>query len=244
MDRVVVHQVSKKFKIGSTKKASALTQFISLFSGKEPKKTIKVLEEISFSVAAGEILGVIGKNGSGKSTLLRIIAGIYHTTEGSIETHGKIVSLVNLHLAMYPQLTMRDNIYFLASVFGLTDREISGRFNHIATFSGLEEFIHTKIYQFSEGMKQRLVFSIAIHCDPQILLLDEIFEVGDKEFRFKSAEKIKGLVRDGATVLLVSHSLDLVGKYCDRVIWMDGGRIRAQGPAHKIIAEYDPLAGN
>ncbi len=238
MNRVIVHELVKQFKIGSTKKASALGRLMKLFSGKEPQETICALHKVSFHAAAGEILGIIGKNGSGKSTLLRIIAGIYPADSGRIQTEGKSISLINLNLGMYPQLTMQDNICFLASVLGLAHREIREQLNPIVTFCGLEKFVHTQIYQLSEGMKQRLVFAIAVHCDPQILLLDEVFEVGDKEFKVKSTEKITALAKGGTTVLLVSHSLDLIEKYCDRVIWLEKGTLRDQGGAERIVKEY------
>lgn len=235
---IVIHGVSKKFKIGYMKNQSALTRFISLFSGQEPKRTIWVLKEISFSAGPQEIVGIIGKNGSGKSTLLRIIAGIYDKTHGRIATNGKIVSLIQPKDNMPLQLTMRDNLYFMASLFGLTQKETKNRFNSIIEFTELGDFVHTKIYQFSEGMKHRLTFSIAIHCDPEILLLDEVFEAGDEKFKIKSVNRIQNLAKNGATVLVVSHNLDLIKKYCNRVIWLENGRIKKTGTPDEIIEEY------
>ncbi len=238
MKRIIVNGLSKKFKIGYFKKQGALAQFISLCSGKEPKKIIWVLEEISFSADAQEMIGIIGRNGSGKSTLLRIIAGIYDKTHGEITTNGKIISLIQLTKGMPLQLTIKDNVYFIASLLGLPLKEIKNRFNSIVEFAELTDFIHTKIYQLSEGMQQRLIFSIAVHCEPQILLLDEIFEIGDAQFRVKSVNKIKKLIGNGAAVLLVSHSLDLIEKYCDQVIWLEGGKIKRQGAPSAIVEEY------
>ena len=238
LKRIKVEKVSKKFKIGFKKNQSILARAISFFSGKEPKKIIQVLDEITFDVSSGEILGIIGENGSGKSTLLRIIAGIYKQDSGKIETNGNLVSLINLRAGLKDRLTMKENIYLVGSIFGLSKKEIKRKFNSIVEFSELGEFTQTKIYQFSEGMRQRLVFSIAIHCNPEILLLDEVFEVGDEEFRMKSARKIKELVLDGMSVILVSHDLSLIKKYCSRVILIKKGEIIKIGKPRNVIKNY------
>jgi len=238
-NRIIVKNISKKFKIGFKKYQSVLARFISVFSGKEPKKIIQALKDVSFKVKKGEIVGIIGENGSGKSTLLRVIAGIYRQDEGEVNVSGKIISLINLRVGLQGRLTMKDNIYLCCSLFGLSQKEIKQKFNSIVEFAELENFVNTKIYQFSEGMKQRLAFSIAIHCDPEILLLDEIFEVGDEKFRKKSADKIKELVDDGATVLLVSHDLHMVKKYCDRIVWLDKGKVVKEGRAREITKQYE-----
>ncbi len=195
--RIIVQNISKTFQIGFKKNQSALEKFISLFSGREPKKTIQALKDVSFEAKKGEIMGIIGENGSGKSTLLRTIAGIYRQDEGKIETNGKIISVINFRIGLQDRLTIKDNIFLVSSFFGLSQKEIEKRFNSIVEFAELDNFINTKIYQFSKGMKARLAFSIAIHCAPDILLLDEIFEVGDENFRKKSAEKIKELIKRG-----------------------------------------------
>ncbi len=236
--RIIAENISKKFKIGFKKRQSALVKFVSLFSGKEPKKITWALNNVSFKANAGEIIGIIGKNGSGKSTLLRVIAGIYDITEGKFITNGKIISMISLNIGMQPRLTMRDNIYLIASFLGLSQKEIKRRFNSMIEFTELENFVDTKIYQFSEGMKQRLAFSITIHCNPEILLLDEVFEVGDENFKIKSAEKIKEFVKKGISVLLVSHDLQMIEKYCDRVIWLDNGKIVKEGKTKEVIKSY------
>jgi len=237
MERIIVDKVSKKFKLGFKKHKSSLARFVSIFSGKEPKKIIQALKGVSFKAEEGEIVGIIGENGSGKSTLLRIIAGIYHS-KGRVITNGKIISMVDLRAGLQLRLTMKDNIFLVCSLFGLSQKDITQRFNSIVEFAELENFINTKIYQFSEGMKQRLAFSIAIHCNPKILLLDEIFEVGDEDFRIKSADKIKEFVKKGATVLLVSHELWMIEKYCDKVTWLGKGRIIKKGKARDVVSDY------
>ena len=238
MERVIVDNVSKKFKIGFKKDQSALARFVSLFSGKEPKKLIWALRDISFGANAGEILGIIGENGSGKSTLLRIISGVYGKDGGEVRTDGRIISLINLYIGLKERLTMEDNIYMCSSLFGLSIKEAKMAFNSIVDFSELGNFVNTKIYQFSEGMKQRLSFSIAVHCKGDIFLLDEVFEVGDEEFQTKSADKINEFVRNGAAALLVSHRLDMIEKYCNSAVWIDKGKIIKIGDSKEVIKDY------
>ncbi len=238
MKRIIVKNVSKEFKIGSLKRKSALARFTSLFTGKEPQETLWALKDISLRAQSGEILGIIGKNGSGKSTLLRIIAEIYHETSGTVQTNGKITSLVNLQDGLYPQLLMRDNIHFLCAILGMSYKEIKLKFNPIIEFAELQGHINTKIHQCSEGMKQRLVFSIAVHSNPEILLLDEIFEAGDAAFQLKSANKIKELVKNGTAVMLISHDLNLVQKHCTRVIWVEDGTTKAEGAPDEVTKRY------
>lgn len=225
--RIIVNNVSKKFMIGGRKKMGVLSRLLSLVSGKEPRKLIYALKDLSFDVDSSEIVGIIGDNGSGKSTLLRLIAGIYQPDGGSIEVNGKIISLINLVVGLKERLTMKENIFICCSLFGLSQKEARARLEKIMDFSGLHEFIDTKVYQFSEGMKQRLSFSVAVHCNPDILLLDEVFEVGDEDFRRKSVDKIKELVKNGASVVLVSHDLDLIKKHCNRVLRVNNGKIES-----------------
>ena len=224
-EAIIVKNLSKKFRIGFIKKQSALGRFCSFFSGREPKKIIWAVKDVSFTAYPGEMLGIIGDNGSGKSTLLRIIAGIYAPNAGEIKTKGKVVSLINLQSGLKDRLTMEENIYLLGSLFGMGQKEIRKKFNQIVEFSELKEFLKTKIYQFSQGMRHRLFFSIAVYCNPDILLLDEILEVGDHHFKEKCGKKIKELSRSGTCVILVSHDMDVIGKYCTRVIKMQSGTI-------------------
>ncbi len=238
MKRIQVKNLSKDFKIGARKSQGALAHFTSFFSGKNYKRNISVLKEVNFSVESGDIVGIIGNNASGKSTLLRLIAGIYKEDSGEIKTNGKIISLLNLNIGLKDKLTMKDNIYLCASLFGLSRKEIKESFASIVGFSELRDFINTKIYQFSEGMKQRLSFSIAVHCKPDILLLDEIFEIGDAKFKTKSVEKIKELTRKEASVILVSHELWMIEKYCNKVLYLDKSRIAGKGGI-EIVKKYN-----
>lgn len=238
MKRIIVNDVSKKFKIGYKRRQSVLSRFITLVSGKEPQKSFQVLKNISFDINAGEIAGIIGENGSGKSTLLRIITGIYEKDNGTVAVNGKLISLINLYAGLQERLNLRDNIFLYSAIFGLNKKEIKKKYNSIIEFSELKEFVNTKIYQFSLGMKQRLAFSVAIHSDPDIMLLDEEFGAGDEEFRYKSINKIKSLVANGATILLVSHNLDLLKKHCHKVIWLHEGKILMEGKSKEVIDAY------
>lgn len=174
-----------------------------------------VIENCYFWVNKGEVVGITGSNGSGKSTLLRLIAGIYTPDSGDIIIRGKVIPLLNLKLGLQPKLSLKDNITFIATLFGVAKKNIL--YNNIISFSGLKEFTDMPLYQFSEGMKQRLVFSVAMFCNADILLLDEVFEVGDADFREKSKQALLDFVKKGGSVVLVSHDREIL-KYCGRVV--------------------------
>jgi ABC-type polysaccharide/polyol phosphate transport system ATPase subunit len=238
MQRIIVEDVYKEFSIGFRKDQSALGRFVSLLSAIEPKRTIKALDGVSFEVEKGQILGVIGENGSGKSTLLRVIAGVYTQDRGRVAVSGNLISLINLYIGLRDRLTMEDNIYLVGALFGMSQKAVKERFNAIVEFSELKDFVDTKIYQFSNGMMERLVFSVAVNCDPEILLLDEVFEVGDEHFRLKSADELKKLIKNGASIVMVSHEMWMVEKHCDRAIWLDKGRIFKAGKAEDVVSAY------
>jgi len=247
-DRIVLNNVSKKFKIGYKKSQGALPWLISFFSGRESKREFFVLKNISFNAKVGENIGIIGKNGSGKSTLLRVIAGVYNTDEGIVKTNGKIIYLTGFGQGINPKLTMRENIYLVGSILGFSQKEIKKRFDEIVDFSGLKGYVDTKIYQFSSGMLSRLSISITLHFvvhnHPDILLLDEVFAGGaDIDFQSKSLEKMEELIKSGATVIFCSHDLEKVKKYCDKVIWIDKGVIVKEGGSEEIVEEYKKNAG-
>lgn len=230
MELIIVKNVYKEFKIGFKKNQSALERFLSLFSGREPKKKMKVLKNISLTVNAGEIVAVCGPNGSGKSTLLRLIAGIYEADSGMVQTNGRVIPLFGFGNLLKERLTLKDNIYLLGLLYGLDQKIIDKRFNAIIELAQLDKFINTKIYQFSDGMKLRLIFSIAVHCDPDILLLDEVFAVGDENFKQRSITIIKELLKKGTAVLLTTHYLEIIenqlGRHCDKIISIHNGELR------------------
>ena len=246
MKRVVVDGVWKKFSIGTKKKQRTLERLVSVFSGREPRKSFWALKGVSFDMDAGEIMGIIGSNGSGKSTLLRIIADIYDKDGGQVRTEGNIVSLIDMYTGLDPRLSARDNIYLCCLMFGLKQKDIKRRFREILDFAGLQKYENTKLYQFSSGMISRLAFSIAIHSivheNPEILLLDEVFAVGDENYVNKCMKKLNELLKSGATIIMVSHHLDIIGENCKRIIWMDGGKIVRDGGT-EVLDEYVKVMG-
>lgn len=243
LKRISLENVSKHFNLGFQKNDSALSHLLSSLFGKELKKPITVLDSISLEVFAGENIGLIGSNGSGKSTLLRTIAGIYHQDTGKIINNGEVIYINGFGLGLKQRLTMRNNIFLIGSLMGLSRKEINKRFQEIVSFAELEEFVDTKVYQFSYGMLNRLCFSTTIHFlehkNPDILLLDEVFgSGGDLSFQNKAIAKIEEFIKGGAAVILVSHNLYLIKKYCKRVALLENGKIKKIGDPSETIEEY------
>lgn len=241
--RIEVKNISKRFSADFKRSEGFLFNMINFLSGKKNKKDIEIIKDVTFDVYSGEILGIIGKNGSGKSTLLRLIAGVYEIDDGKIDTKGRVVYLTGFGQGSAPKLTMRENIYLMGSVMGLSQKDIKKRFDEIVEFSGLESFVDMKVYQFSTGMVSRLNFSVIIHClkhqNPEILLLDEVLSAGgDFEFQKKAINKMEELIRGGASVVLVSHSLDIIKKYCDKTLFLDNGSIKEMGDTEFVVKSY------
>lgn len=236
MIRIETKNLSKTFEINHQQNESFLGRFIKL--NKNKKEVQQVLKNINLKVNSGEFIGIIGKNGSGKSTLLRLISGIYKYYTGEIFTNGKIISLINITAGIKYRLTMRENIYLIGSLFGMSNSEIKNKFNQIVEFSELEKFVDTKIYKFSTGMIHRLAFSISINADPEILILDEIFEVGDIKFREKSKKIIREKINGGCSVLLVTHDTDMIENEASRIILMEKGRIQMDGNPNDVLKTY------
>ncbi len=205
----------------------------------------EALKGVSFDVAAGRTFGVIGRNGSGKSTMLKMIAGIGKPTSGTVHVNGRVSALIELGAGFHPEISGRDNVYINGMMLGLTRREIAARFDEIVSFAELEEFIDAPVKTYSSGMYMRLGFAVAINVDPEVLLVDEVLAVGDEAFTHKCLDKFAELRRRGRTVLLVTHSLDLVSRFCDEALWLDGGMARAQGDPKRVIDAYllDVAAG-
>ncbi|MGE5042085.1 MAG: ABC transporter ATP-binding protein [Candidatus Levyibacteriota bacterium] len=237
-NQIIAKGIEKQFRIGGRKPRSALESFISFFWGREHKKDFPVLRGVSFSVKAGEIVGIVGRNGSGKSTLLRIIAGIYKSDRGSLQMEGKVIALLNLNLGFQERLTMKENINFCLTLFGLDRKNAESRYDKVVAFSGLRKFQDTKIYQFSQGMKERLAFSIAYHAGAGIFLLDEAFSVGDEGFQRKTAEAVLNLRKKGCAVLVVAHDLNWLKENTGRVLWLENGKIVMDGASKQVIQRY------
>lgn len=210
-----------------------------LFSGK--KKDFWALRSIDFETKKGEIFGIIGGNGAGKSTLLKIIAGIYPPSEGHVRTEGNIAPLIELGAAINPEMTGAENIYLTGSIYRIPVRTIKEQFHKIVEFSGLENFIHAPVKNYSSGMFMRLAFSIVIFFQPDIVLIDEAFSVGDESFQQRSFEKILSFKQQGATILLVSHDSNIISRICDRALVLRQGKAVFCGPAQEAVESYRRL---
>jgi len=243
-ETINIQNLVKSFPIEIKKHEGALAKILKIIRGKGRTERRIVLKDISFNVNEREVLGLIGKNGSGKSTLLRVIADIYTKDSGKVRTIGKVVYLNGFNNGLKDRLTMKENIFLMGSILGLSQKKIKARFNEIVEFSGLKENIYDKLYQFSDGMISRLAFSITVHClkhnTPDIILLDEVFGSGaDLEFQEKAINKMEELIKSGATVIISSHNLEIIEKYCNKVIWLDKGEVREIGLAKKIAKRYE-----
>ncbi|HUS17819.1 MAG TPA: ABC transporter ATP-binding protein [Chloroflexia bacterium] len=203
-----------------------------------PARDFWALRDVNFSVYAGEALGIIGENGSGKSTTLKLISRILYASEGSVSVRGKVSALLELGTGFHPDLSGRENIYLNGSLLGLNHRQMDARYESIVQFAELEQFIDTPIKHWSSGMVMRLGFAVAINVDPDILITDEVLAVGDESFQRKCLEQIAAFRRSGRTIIFVSHALDAVRGLCSRVIWLDHGVVRADGPAATVIDKY------
>jgi lipopolysaccharide transport system ATP-binding protein len=202
------------------------------------EETIPALEEVSFEVARGESFGLIGGNGSGKSTLLKLVAGMLRPTTGELAVDGRVAALIELGSGFHPEISGRENVYINGAVLGLSRRQIDRRYREIVEFSGLADFMEEPVKNYSSGMYVRLGFAVAIHTDPDVLLVDEVLAVGDEAFAHRCIRRIEEFLAAGRTLLLVSHSLDLVAELCDRVLWLDRGHQRLTGDPRRVIDAY------
>ncbi|MDA1185031.1 MAG: ABC transporter ATP-binding protein [Acidobacteria bacterium] len=209
-----------------------------LFRDLRPDDAFQALKGVSFDVVAGKTFGIVGRNGSGKSTMLKLIAGIGRPTAGSVTVRGRISALIELGAGFHPEISGRENVFINGMMMGLTKREVAKRFDEIVAFAELEDFIEAPVKAYSSGMYMRLGFAVAVHVDPEVLLVDEVLAVGDEAFTHKCLDKFSEFRRKGRTVLLVTHSLDLVTTFCDEVLWLDGGMVRAQGDPRRVIDAY------
>ncbi len=236
MDAIVVRELHKKFKLVHESR-STLKSLLLSFSTRRPED-VGALKGISFSVAPGETVAVIGRNGSGKSTLLGLMARVYRPTSGTVTMNGRVSCLLELGAGFHPELTGIENIYLNGSILGMSRKDIANRFDEIVAFAELEQFIDAPIRTYSSGMVMRLGFSIAIQVDPDILLVDEVLAVGDERFQRKCYEKVRELQKAGRTIVFVSHDLVAVREVASRAIWLDSGVIRADGDVETVLAAY------
>lgn len=233
---IEVRNMSKQFKVDNEKSHTLKEKLLFWHHG---TSTIhQVLNDINLNIKKGETVALIGTNGSGKSTLLKLMTKIIFPNTGTIETNGKLTSLLELGAGFHQDFTGRENIYFNASIFGLTRKEIENRVDEIIEFSELGEFIDNPIRTYSSGMYMRLAFSVAINVDADILLIDEILAVGDQHFQDKCYKKLKDLKESGKTIVIVTHSLDVVKDLCDRAVWIYKGELRLDGDPIYVVDEY------
>ena len=235
-DKIIVENVYKSFNVYQDK-ASTIKEKLLFFS-RNRKEKIEVLKNINLKIKQGETVGLIGVNGSGKSTLLKLMTKIIYPDSGKITTNGKLTSLLELGAGFHPDFSGRENIYFNASIFGLTRKEIDARLHDIIEFSELGEFIDNPVRTYSSGMYMRLAFSVAINVDAEILLIDEILSVGDQHFQEKCYNKMTELKEQGKTMVFVTHSLDVVKKLCTRAVWLYNDTIKKKKKKKKVVDEY------
>lgn len=236
VDRIIVNNVSKIFYVFMDK-ANSLKEKM-LFWKRNKRETCEVLKDVSLTIKNGEAVALIGVNGSGKSTLLKLMTKIIYPTKGEIITNGKLTSLLELGAGFHPDFSGRENIYFNASIFGLTKKQIDARLEEIIEFSELRDFIDNPVRTYSSGMFMRLAFAVAINVDADILLVDEILSVGDQHFQEKCLNKMKELKAQGKTMVFVTHSLGSARELCDRAVWLNKGRIQLDGDVNEVIDEY------
>lgn len=235
---IEVNDVTMRFHM-NTDKILSLKEFVTRkLSGKIAYEDFTALNQVSFTVKQGETLGLIGRNGAGKSTMLKVISGILKPTEGTVKVNGNVVPMLELGSGFDMDLTGRENIFLNGSILGYSEEFLKAKYDEIVFFSELEQFIEVPIRNYSSGMLTRLAFSIATAVNPEILIVDEILSVGDIQFQEKSRGRMLELMGGGTTVLFVSHSLDQIRQMCDKVVWMEKGRVKMEGSAEEVCEAY------
>ena len=240
--RVELHEVSKQFTLRHNAAMTLKDGVIRLFSKdrfKSNHETFWALKDISLKVYDGEVVGILGHNGAGKSTLLRMIAQTMTPTTGKVLVRGRVTPLLSLGLGFHPELSGRENIYNNTAFYGLTRSQTDVLYGDIVAFSELERFIEAPVKSYSSGMQMRLGFSIAVHLDPDILVIDEVLSAGDKVFRVKSEAKMLDLIQSGKTVFLITHNMAVIKQLCSQAFLLRKGRIEAQGAPDEVVAIYE-----
>ena len=238
---IKVENMTKNFKLFYDKPSTLKERLV--FWNKKKAESRTVLKNINLEIKKGETVALIGVNGSGKSTLLKLMTKIIYPTKGKITTYGKLTSLLELGAGFHPDFTGRENIYFNASIFGLTRKEIERRIDDIIEFAELGDFIDSPVRTYSSGMYMRLAFSVAINVDAEVLLIDEILAVGDQHFQDKCFAKLRELKKSDKTIVIVSHALSSIKDLCTRAIWINNGEVKLDGKTKDVIDEYLKVCG-
>lgn len=238
---IKLENVSMKFNLGIEKEFSIKQAFVNFLSPKKTKKKKEVfwaLKDISFEVKRGEVIGLIGSNGAGKSTMLKVVSGVMKPTKGKVTVNGVISPMIELGAGFDLELTARENIYLNGAILGYSKKFLDDKFDEIVEFSELKDFLDVPVKNFSSGMTAKLAFSIATVVNPEVLIVDEILSVGDIKFQEKSKNKMLEMIKGGTTVLYVSHSLESIKQLCDRVMWIEHGKMIKIGDTNKVCDEY------
>src|SRR5215469_5788304 len=248
MSSIAIHGegLGKRYHRGAIQESSLLRDHLGDFLKspmaffRRPKgESFWALKDVSIEVHEGEVLGLIGRNGAGKTTLMKILSRITRPTTGWAEIRGRVRSLLEVGTGFHGELTGRENTYLSGSILGMGKREIDRKFDEIVAFAEIAEFIDTPVKHYSSGMFVRLAFAVAAHLEPEILLVDEVLAVGDINFQKKCLGKMGDVARAGRTVVLVSHQLNQIRRLCQRVVWIDDGHVRQEGPTHEVVAAYE-----
>jgi len=239
-DVVIVDGVSKTYRARNIERQAMVENLLRWMLGIQSRRAdIRALTNVSFRVARGESVGIVGGNGAGKSTLLKIIAGIASPSSGKVEVRARVATQLSLGSGFHPFLTGRENIFLQGSILGMTNREVRELIPAIVEFAGIEDAVDRQLWTYSTGMTSRLAFAVAAHVKFELLLLDEALSAGDRSFRERCAATLQKFRASGATMIIVSHGSENLRALCDRAIWMHHGEIRASGPANEIINQYE-----
>lgn len=243
---IQVNDVSMRFNLGIDKGFSIKQGFVDLFDKQkreERKQQIArnnfwALSGVSFEVKRGEVVGLVGTNGAGKSTLLKVVAGVYKPTQGNVLAYGNICPMIELGAGFDPELTAKENVFLNGAIMGYSKEFLNEAYDSIVDFAELHDFMEVPVKNFSSGMMARLAFSVATITDPEILIVDEILSVGDPAFQIKSEQKMINMINGGTTVLYVSHSIESVRRLCNRVLWLDHGKVVQYGEVNQVCDAY------
>ncbi|MFF1881034.1 ABC transporter ATP-binding protein [Pseudarthrobacter sp. NPDC058196] len=233
---IEVSNISKQFVLRHTRSLKEAVVWLAKGRKGDLSEKFHALKNVSVEVQAGETVALLGLNGSGKSTLLKHISGVMLPDTGTVKTRGRVAGLIEVGAGFHPDLSGRDNVFLNGAILGMTEQQVIDRFDEIVEFSEIGQFIDTEVKFYSSGMYLRLAFSVAVHTDPEVFLIDEILAVGDEPFQRKCIDKIQELARDGKTLVVVSHDLDLVSRICERGILLEHGNVKFDGSIHDAVA--------